>query len=236
VHDEQPEQASLRRRMVETVQAEIAATAGCTGIRELSPPVRRALGAVPRHLFVPESLRDLAYADRPVSIGAGQTISQPFIVALMTELSGAGPQSRVLEVGTGSGYQAAVLAALGAIVFTVESVPELAQSARERLQHLGYSGIEVRAGDGSRGWPEHAPFDAIVVTAAAPAGVETALLEQLAAGGRMVIPVDREGTRNRLFGAIQELMVYARDEQGDVEERAVLPVAFVPLIPRPSGH
>jgi protein-L-isoaspartate(D-aspartate) O-methyltransferase len=186
------------------------------GVRD--PAVLAAMRRVPRHEFVPEAARPAAYADRPLPLGEEQTISQPYIVALMTELAAVGPGARVLEVGTGSGYQAAVLAALGAEVYTIEIVPSLARSARATLGRLGYTNVHAREGDGYRGWPDAAPFDAIVVTAAPPE-VPPALLAQLAPGGRLVIPV---GT------AQQELQVHERTADG-FRVRSVLPVRFVPM-------
>ncbi len=198
-----------RARMVET---QIVAR----GVRD--PAVLAAMRRVPRHELVPEPWRAEAYEDRPLPIGEGQTISQPYIVALMTELAAVGPGARVLEVGTGSGYQAAVLATLGAEVYTIEIVPSLAASARVAFDRLGYGTIRSRQGDGYRGWPDAAPFAAIVVTAAPPE-VPPALLAQLAPGGRLVIPV---GT------AQQELQVHERTAEG-LRVRSVIPVRFVPM-------
>jgi protein-L-isoaspartate(D-aspartate) O-methyltransferase len=186
------------------------------GIRD--PAVLAALRRVPRHEFVPEQWRAEAYADHPLPIGEEQTISQPYIVALMTELAAVGPGARVLEVGTGSGYQAAVLAELGAEVHTIEIVAPLARRARATLERLGYGRVHVRHGDGYRGWPEAAPFTAIVVTAAPPE-VPPELLAQLAPGGRLVIPV---GTSD------QELQVHERTADG-IRIRRVIPVRFVPM-------
>jgi protein-L-isoaspartate(D-aspartate) O-methyltransferase len=180
---------------------------------------------VERHLFVPPALADLAYADHPLPIGAGQTISQPYIVAVMTEALGLRGGDKVLEIGTGSGYQAAVLAAMGAKVYTIEIVPALAEEARARLARLGYGTVQVRQGDGWKGWPEAAPFDAIVVTAAA-AQVPEPLRQQLRDGGRLVIPVG---------DADQELRVLTR--RGDAyHEQRLLPVRFVPLVGGPSAR
>lgn len=178
-----------------------------------------AMLRVERHRFVPEDLRDQAYADHPLPIGRGQTISQPYIVALMTELAEVASGDRVLEIGTGCGYQTAVLAKMGVEVFSVEIIPELAASAREHLED--YENIHLRVGDGYAGWPEAAPFDAILV-AAAPHHIPTPLMEQLRVGGRLVIPVG-EGQ--------QELTVVARGEHGYVREHA-LPVRFVPMTGR----
>jgi protein-L-isoaspartate(D-aspartate) O-methyltransferase len=174
--------------------------------------------AVPRHLFVPDDLAGSAYSDQPLPIGHGQTISQPYVVALMSELADLEPGERALEVGTGSGYAAAVLSELADSVYTIEIVAPLAASAAERLGRLGYSNVRVRCGDGYRGWPDRAPFDAIVVTAA-PERVPQPLLDQLAIGGRLVIPVG---------GAGQDLREITRTADGFVE-RSVIPVRFVPM-------
>ena len=183
------------------------------------PRVLAAMRRVPRHQFIPERLRGLAYADRPLPIEADQTISQPYIVALMTELGGPWPARKVLEVGTGSGYQAAVLSELCGDVFTIEIVPELARTARERLQRLGYRNVHVREGDGYRGWPEEAPFDAILVTAA-PEEIPQPFLDQLGEGARLVIPVGPSGD--------QELVRLTRTD-GGFRRDTVVPVAFVPM-------
>lgn len=182
--------------------------------------VLAVMGRVPRHEFVPPEDRGAAYEDGPLPIGHGATISQPYIVALMTQLAQVAPGQRVLDVGTGSGYQAAVLAELGAEVYGVEIVDALAQAASERLSRLGYDAVTVRQGDGHLGWPEHAPFDAIIVAAATPS-VPAALLEQLAIGGRMVIPVGPAGD--------QSLELIVRDVDG-LRRRHVTPVRFVPLV------
>ncbi len=205
--------AALRERMVrEQIEAR--------GVRD--PRVLQAMREVPRHLFVLEHLRASAYEDGPLPIGYGQTISQPYIVALMTELARVAPGARVLDVGTGSGYQAAVLAQMGAEVYTTEIIAELAEAARKRLRALGYDDVHVRVADGSLGWPEHAPYQAIVV-AAAPARVPRALLDQLDVGGRLVLPVGRR---------IQELNVYERMPDGTFRRTSAGPVRFVPLVGR----
>lgn len=180
-----------------------------------------AMRRVPRHRFVPEALADQAYGDQPLPIGHDQTISQPYIVALMTQLARPAPGDRVLGVGTGSGYQAAVLAELAGEVYSIEIVTPLATRAALTLHRLGYSNVAVRSGDGYAGWPEHAPFDAIVVTAA-PERIPPPLLEQLAPGGRLVIPVGP-------LHATQELRVVEKREDGSLRERVVTPVRFVPL-------
>jgi len=205
-----------RERMVETQLAD----------REIKD--RRVLAAmrtVPRHLFVPPHDSSDAYDDRPLPIGHGQTISQPYIVALMTELVRPTPTDRALEVGTGSGYQAAVLASLVSHVYTIEIVPALARDAEARLKQLDCDNVTVRAGDGYGGWPEHAPFDIIVVTAA-PDRVPEPLLQQLKSGGRLVVPV---GSR---FG-VQELLLLEKEPSGVVRTTRVAPVRFVPLLRDP---
>lgn len=211
-----------RRRLLERVVAETRETGDLTGCHELSEGVLRALTTVPRHRFVPVEQMDLAYADMPLPIGRGQTISQPFIVALMTELLKPDSQAVILEIGTGSGYQTAILASLVRQVYSIERIPELAETAARRLRELGYANVEVRAADGGLGWREHAPFDGIMVTAAATE-VPPALVQQLKPGGRLVIPV---GEQHRS----QDLRVISQNEQGMVETRGVLPVVFVPLI------
>jgi protein-L-isoaspartate(D-aspartate) O-methyltransferase len=179
------------------------------------------MGTVPRHEFVPERLKGEAYADRPLPIGSGQTISQPFIVALMTDLLHIGKNAAVLEIGTGSGYQAAVLSHLVRRVYTIEIIPALAEAAAEPLRRLGYTNIETRIGDGYYGWEEAAPFDGIVVTAAAT-GIPPPLLRQLKPGGRMVIPVGAPF-------ALQYLTLVELDAERRATTRQLLPVAFVPL-------
>jgi protein-L-isoaspartate(D-aspartate) O-methyltransferase len=216
------ERLEERKALLAVIDDEIAATARLTGIRRLGEPVRRALLAVPRHRFVPADLRVFAYENRPLGIGQGQTISQPYIVALMSELLSLNPGDRVLEIGTGSGYQAAVLAQLADAVYSVENLPELARSAGETLHAAGIDNVEIHFGDGSRGWPEHAPYDAIIVTAAARR-LPHALIEQLAPGGRLVIPIG--DPRNT-----QTLEVITKAMDGNITRRDVLPVAFVPLV------
>jgi protein-L-isoaspartate(D-aspartate) O-methyltransferase len=218
--------------MVEIIAAEVAETSRWLEKERLDPPVMTAMAEVPRHAFVPASNYGAAYENRPLPIGFAQTISQPYIVAIMTDLCGAGPGRKVLEIGTGCGYQAAVLAETGARVWTIETVPELAEQAAARLAELGYESVTVRQGDGSRGWPEESPFDGILVTAAASRRPPDALIEQLAPGGRLVIPVEHRAARFSLFGGVgdQELLVIVKNEDGSVSERCHLPVAFVPLI------
>ncbi len=188
------------------------------GIRD--PRVLSAMEKVPRHLFVLPEFLPFAYDDRPLPIGLGQTISQPYIVALSTEALGLSPEDRVLEIGTGSGYQTAILAELAEEVFTVERIPELSWEAQERLRKLGYTNVRFRVGDGTKGWPEEAPFPAILVTAAAPR-VPPSLLSQLAEGGRLVIPVG---------GRFQQDLWVVRKEGGRPIYEHLCPVSFVPLI------
>ena len=189
------------------------------------PEVLRALHAVPRHLFVAPAYRNDAYGDYPLPIGSSQTISQPYIVALMTQVAYLEPGDVVLEVGTGSGYQAAVLAEIVRTVYTIEILPSLGEQARARFAELGYTNVEVRIGDGYQGWPEHAPFDAILVTAAAEE-VPSPLIEQLKPGGTLVIPV---GQRDR----VQTLMQVVKAEDGTTISRNLIPVRFVPLVRQP---
>jgi protein-L-isoaspartate(D-aspartate) O-methyltransferase len=188
------------------------------GIR--NPDVLRAMYATPRHLFVPSRFRSEAYGDYPLPIGFGATISQPHVVALMTELLKPEKRHKVLEIGTGSGYQAAVLSQLVRRVYTVEIVPELAEAARNTLQSLGYSNVFVRQGDGYEGWSEQAPFDRIIVTAAPPE-VPEALIRQLAAGGRLVAPIGS--------GWLQELVIIDKQPDGTLHRSAGPPVLFMPM-------
>ncbi|HEX8376009.1 MAG TPA: protein-L-isoaspartate(D-aspartate) O-methyltransferase [Geminicoccaceae bacterium] len=219
------DRAGERELMVLTV-ANMAETAG-TAARSLDPAVLRAMREVPRHLFVPEEARRFAYQNRPLPIGQGQTISQPYIVALMTHLLQARPEHRVLEVGTGSGYQAAILSRLVRRVHSIEIVEPLAARAKARLGELGYANVEVRGGDGYAGWPERAPFDRIIVTAGAD-HIPAPLLDQLRPGGRMVIPLGRDPDA-------LELTLVDKDLKGKLRKRALLPVRFVPLTRLPPG-
>jgi protein-L-isoaspartate(D-aspartate) O-methyltransferase len=204
--------AALRDRMV-TQQLQAAG-------RDISnPAVLAAMRRVPRHEFVPETERPLAYQDRPLPIGFGQTISQPYIVALMTEKLAPRPTDRVLEIGTGSGYQAAVLAELVAVVYSIEIIEPLAQRATGDLVRLGYTNVFVRAGDGYQGWPEAAPFDAIIVTCA-PERVPQPLIEQLRDGGRLIIP---------LGGGFEQQLVLLSKQGNRLQQTAVIPVRFVPM-------
>jgi protein-L-isoaspartate(D-aspartate) O-methyltransferase len=211
----------LRQRMVDDITRDVRGTIARLSKPGLDMRVLEVMRTVPRHEFVLAQWQAEAYANRPLPIGYGQTISQPSIVAVMTALLDVDRNSRVLEVGTGSGYQAAVLAALVQHVYSIEIIPELADAAREHLQRLGYTNTTTRAGDGYYGWEEHAPFDAIIVTAAA-SHIPPPLLRQLKPGGRMVIPVGSTFLT-------QYLMLVHKDQAGQVKTRQVLPVAFVPL-------
>lgn len=193
------------------------------GIR--NPDVLRVMRSTPRHLFVPLEIRRLTYEDHPLPIGYGATISQPYIVALMTELLAPGRKHRVLEIGTGSGYQAAILGQLAGEVYTMEIVPELARSAAKTLRELGYTNITVRHGDGYKGWPEQAPFDGIMLTAAPPE-IPAALIGQLGKGGRMVAPVGSTGN--------QDLIVIEKKPDGTIVRRSAGAVTFVPM--KPAGN
>lgn len=205
--------AMAREELVRRVEAQ--------GVRDTR--VLAALRAVPRHEFVPRAYRDHAYDNTPLPIGLRQTISQPYIVALMTQLLAPKPGDRVLEIGTGSGYQAAVLAVLKCEVYTIELLPELAERAAATLSRLGYAGIHPKTGDGYKGWPEEAPFDGVIVTAA-PDTIPQALVDQLRPGGRLVIPVGPQG-------GTQVLKLLQKTAEGKLVERNVIPVRFVPMVP-----
>jgi protein-L-isoaspartate(D-aspartate) O-methyltransferase len=209
--------------MVAEIDATYAETRSQTGLAAMSPAVRAALAKVERHRLVPAGQVGMAYRNHPLQIGSGQTISQPYIVALSTDLLDPRPNHAVLDVGTGSGYQAAVLAEIVSQVFSIEAIGSLAHSAERRLSALGYRNIELCVGDGYEGWPEKAPFDGIIVTAAAPR-VPPALVAQLKPGARMVIPIGGESD-------VQDLRVITRRADGGYDERKVLPVRFVPLVP-----
>lgn len=208
--------------MLRGIEHQFALLAPATGLPELPAQVRQAMERIPRERFVPLEQQQAAYVDSALGIACGQTISQPFIVALMTALANPQPTHRVLEVGTGSGYQAAVLAALCAQVKTIERIPELAAHAARVLRELGITNAEVRCDDGNLGWPDAAPFDAILVTCCAP-GVPPALLEQLAPGGRLIAPIGGEGLD-------QELVLVEKDAAGVPRRRSVLGVRFVPMV------
>jgi protein-L-isoaspartate(D-aspartate) O-methyltransferase len=207
--------------MLEEIAAEAEATADDTGRAKFDARVMAAMADVPRHAFVPPSEAFRAYLNNALPIGRGQTISQPYIVALMTDLLDPRPDHVVLEIGTGSGYQAAILSRLVRQVYSVEVIPELAVEAQERLRRLGYGNVSVKAADGNAGWPEHAPYDGIIVTAVA-AQVPKALLAQLRNGGRMIIPVGESHS--------QELILVEKSAEGAISEQSILPVAFVPLV------
>jgi protein-L-isoaspartate(D-aspartate) O-methyltransferase len=212
---------AARARMMDAVSRMARDTAQETGRTAFAPAVMAALERVPRHRFVPPELAHRAYENNPLPIGQGQTISQPYIVALSTDLIEPRPADAVLEVGTGSGYQAAVLAELVQRVYSIEIVEPLGRAAERRLAAAGYRNVVVKIGDGYAGWPEHAPFDAIVVTAGAP-HVPEPLVAQLKPGGRMVIPVDAGA-----FG--QDLLLIRKNADGTISRTVVLPVRFVPL-------
>ena len=231
------DRADDRAEMLRRIEAEVRGTADWLGKESLDPAVMAALAQVPRHAFVPRLEDPFAYKNEPLPIGLGQTISQPYIVAVMTDQAlggnlGVKAGARVLEVGTGSGYQAAVLAELGCEVWSIEALPELAEDAARRLKDLGYDSVHCRQGDGAKGWPEQAPFDAILVTAAATA-IPPALVDQLKPGGRLIIPL------GPTVGAVrqpsrQELLRIEKAEDGGVTRHVVLPVAFVPLVSPPE--
>jgi protein-L-isoaspartate(D-aspartate) O-methyltransferase len=221
------ETSRAHRMLLTTIANEVAETASWTGRAALAEQVMQAMARVPRHAFVPEQERAFAYDNRPLGIGHGQTISQPFIVAVMTDLLDLGPADRVLEIGTGCGYQTAMLAELAGWVFSLEVVPELARAARDRLAGLGYGNVDVRTGDGFRGLPAAAPFDAVIVTAA-PVDLPPALAEQLAVGGRLVIPIGPRGETQMLYRCV-------RQPDGTLLKECKLPVAFVPMVESDKG-
>ncbi len=217
--------AMQRQRMVDEIRQMTRDTRNETGRAELGEKTLRAMSRVERHRFVPSSQAVQAYDNRPLAIGSGQTISQPFIVALMTDFLDLQPGARVLEVGTGSGYQAAVLAEIAGQVYTIEIIEPLARVAAQALTDAGYRNVQTRVGDGYAGWPEASPFDAVMVTAAAP-HVPQPLIDQLAPGGRMVIPVGEPG-------GIQSLYLVEKNLRNEVNRRKVLAVRFVPLTRKP---
>ena len=210
-----------REAMIETIAAYAFFSADLTDRQTLDDRVMLTLARIPRHAYVPREVRHLAYADSPLPIGHGKTISQPFIVALMTDLLDIQETDRVLEVGTGLGYQAAVLAELADQVYSIEILQELARGAEERLGAAGYGNIDLRVGDGSYGWPEHGPYDKVIVTAA-PELIPPMLLQQLKPNGRMVIPAGIEDS--------QKLLLVERDDTGRLSTQEILPVSFSPLI------
>ncbi|MBK8209556.1 MAG: protein-L-isoaspartate(D-aspartate) O-methyltransferase [Rhodospirillales bacterium] len=214
--------AEARQRLLQQIAQDFAETASWTGRPVPSERTMRALSRVSREAFISERDWVAAYDNRPLSIGYGQTISQPFIVALMTDLLDLEPEHRVLEIGTGCGYQAAVLAELAAAVFSIELVGDLALSAQRRLRHLGYENVRVRQGDGFQGWTEEAPFDAIIVTAA-PEELPEELPAQLVTGGRLVIPIGPRGDSQMLWRCVKQT-------DGTLDMQRKLPVAFVPML------
>ena len=217
--------ADKRRRLMDEIRQDACDTAFWTGRKALSERTMDALAAVPRDAFMPEKDAVVAYINRPQPIGQGQTISQPFIVALMTDMLDLTGDEKVLEIGTGCGYQAAVLSRVAGRVYSVEVLADLGEAARERLARLGFDNVQVRIGDGYRGWPEEAPFDAIIVTAA-PERIPEQLVDQLAPGGRMILPVGPAHDR-------QMLTLVAKAANGGVSRESVLPVAFVPMVRKP---
>jgi protein-L-isoaspartate(D-aspartate) O-methyltransferase len=213
------------RKMLRTIEQEAELTATLTGRASFDPRVMAALEQVPRDAFVPEQMRRYAFDNGPLPIGRGQTISQPYIVALMTDLLETQVTQTILEIGTGSGYQAAILAQLVQQVYSLEIIPSLAVAATALLSQLGYDNIEVRTGDGHSGWPEHAPYDGIIVTAAATY-LPPALIDQLKPGGRLVIPVGHSQIS-------QELLLLEKDQTGQLSTTGILSVVFVPMT---GGH
>ncbi len=214
--------------MLREIESEVTMTQRYIGKDRLNPDVMRAMRAVPRHEFVPDNQQVLAYMNGPLSIGHGQTISQPYIVALMTDLLEVDKDSVVLDIGTGSGYQAAVLANIVKQVYSMEVIPELLETAQQRFDKLGYKNIKTKLGDGHQGWPEHAPYDGIIVSAAA-SEIPEALMEQLKPDANLVIPVGMH------YGP-QELMVVHKGQKGEIINHDILAVAFVPLVKTGSFH
>ena len=211
-----------REQMIADIESGVAFTRAMTGRNHLDPRVMEAVRRVPREEFVPADIRRSAFRDGALPVGHGQTISQPYIVALMTDLLELTDTSIVLEIGTGTGYQAAILSRLAKQVYSIERIPELARAAQQRLSEMGYDNVETRCSDGYLGWPEKAPFDGIVVTAAAPE-VPAVLLEQLKPGGRMVVPIG-------LPYSHQELILVTKDAHGKTDTHDILGVAFVPMV------
>jgi len=210
-----------RKQLIDEIKENVSSTAIHLKREKLAPAVLKAMESVPRHEFVPPAQRKFSYQNRPLPIGHGQTISQPYIVAIMTDLLDLKSEDKVLEIGTGSGYQAAILATLVKNVYSIEIIEPLGKAASKRLDKLGFKNVEVRLGDGYYGWQEHAPFDAIIVTAAA-SHIPPPLIKQLKPGGRMIIPV---GSRFMT----QELLMVNKNDKGEVTTRQILPVRFVPL-------
>ena len=220
---------SDQQRMIEDIISEVAFTRSMIGRDHLEQRVMDVMSIVPRDRFVPDDLRHAAFENGPLPIGHGQTISQPYIVALMTDLLATQPDYVILEIGTGSGYQTAILSLLCKQVYTMELVPELSRLARQRFESMDYQNIESKVGNGYQGWPEHAPYDGIIVTAAV-GRIPQALTSQLKPGGRLVIPVGEPYSH-------QELMLLEKDSQGKLHVQKILDVAFVPLVDRmPNGE
>ena len=213
-----------RLHLIQLIEQDVKATSAYLKKEALDPRVLEVMATVPRHEFVPDELKSYAYRNTPLPIGHGQTISQPYIVAIMTDLLTVKPDSKVLEIGTGSGYQAAIMAELVSQVFSIEIIKPLGELAADRLKRLGYDKIKTKIGDGYYGWEEHAPFDAIIVTAAA-SHVPPPLIKQLKIGGRMIIPVGSQFMT-------QELLLIDKEEGGKIITRQILPVRFVPLTGR----
>jgi protein-L-isoaspartate(D-aspartate) O-methyltransferase len=213
---------ATREDMLQDIEAEVRYTRELIGRDALATRVMQAMGEVPREKFVPPNMQGAAFENGPLPIGHGQTISQPYIVALMTDLLAPEADHKILEIGTGCGYQTAILSRLCATVYTVEVVRELAETAADRLQSLGYRNVEFHIGNGYAGWPDHAPYDGIIVTAAA-SRIPSALVEQLKPGGRLVIPVGEP------YG-FQHLVLVEKDGQDEIRTRTILGVAFVPLV------
>lgn len=218
------EYVTERLHLIQLIEQDVKATSAYLKKEALDPRVLEVMATVPRHEFVPDELKSYAYRNTPLPIGHGQTISQPYIVAIMTDLLAVKPDSKVLEIGTGSGYQVAIMAELVNQVFSIEIIKPLGELAADRLKRLGYDKIKTKIGDGYYGWEEHAPFDAIIVTAAA-SHVPPPLIKQLKIGGRMIIPVGSQ------FMA-QELLLIEKEEGGKIITRQILPVRFVPLTGR----
>lgn len=216
-----------RIKLVESIKADVETTASFIGTSALQAKVMEAMATVPRHRFVPTQLRKFAYKNQPLPIGYGQTISQPYIVALMTHLLDLTPNDKVLEIGTGSGYQAAIIAQLASAVYSVEIIPELANRAKKTFAELKLDRIQSKLDDGYFGWKDYAPYDAIIVTAAA-SHVPPPLIKQLKPGGRMVIPVG-----SHFY--VQYLVLINKDEKGNLSTRQILPVRFVPLTGGPKS-
>ena len=216
----------LRQRMIADIETEVAFTRRMIGRDHLDPRVMEAMRQVPREQFVPPNLRHAAFDNGPLPVGYGQTISQPYIVALMTDLLELKADDTVLEIGTGSGYQSAILSTLCKQVYSMDVVPELSEATRLRLEDMGYDNVELKVGNGYLGWPEHAPYDGIIVTAAADQ-IPTALIEQLKPGGKLVIPVGQPYS-------YQELLLVEKDKDGEIHQRQIIGVAFVPMVHKPA--